>query len=207
MRLDDVAEFVEKRFSYKPNWNIRVIGGEFFAHDVVGFRFEMNVPDIRDGDRIIPVTGHMDLTVEHLERMDEEELTHHLVGEIRSMEVHEMDEWLAVDRRQIAGPHKIRNYVYRGVAEGVRRSDFSRRDPDRAPLPRRSAGRALFHGPGLSTMLSQTPDFGGSDAWEKVPTGEGGPVSIPVKVRGRWARLLQEARRYLGAPTADGRDQ
>ncbi len=199
MRLDDAVEFAEQRFGYKPGWDIEA---SQIDAEVLTFRIRMRVPDIKDGERIIPVTSHLNISLDTVERMDEHELLQTLVAEIRTMEVHEMDEWFAIDRRQIAGPHKVRNYVDRGARqEGGRRGD---RTPNRAALARRSPDRKVFYGPSSLTMLSQTPDFGGSGTWKVVQAGEVRPMSLPRQGGGRWKHVLQEARRYFGASPAAG---
>lgn len=90
-----------RRFTYKPNVELkpRAMDGELFLWLVV------STPDSNDPGKVINVTHNNSITKEHFSRMGFEEFTTWIRSCVRTMEAHEMDEFLRVDGRMIKNPH------------------------------------------------------------------------------------------------------
>jgi hypothetical protein len=99
MTFAEVESFVA-RITYKPQSTLTVWKNS--SCDGISLLFTKYVVDVADNSRVIPLVNSYSST--YLPR-DQEELIHMINTVVRTLELHEINEWLKLDGRCVVEPH------------------------------------------------------------------------------------------------------
>ena len=113
MTYREFYQFVEFRFRYKPNFRIFVkdhdeltktvyIGCVMFVFNARHKQKRHEKPDLA---QIVSVHDDIILSEDDIRKMEEKDLIHVIRLELKKMELHEMDEWITLDGKQLCDPH------------------------------------------------------------------------------------------------------
>lgn len=95
-KVERLQEFV-KTISYKPGWRFEVVTTEWDTGLLIGF----DAPDANHPERTVPVQT-IDVRFGYL---PSDHWVAQLRAAIRSLEFHEVDEWLCIDGVRVREPH------------------------------------------------------------------------------------------------------
>ena len=105
------VEDVLRRFTYKPNWTVRYLGGPGHLIEISAV-----VPDSRSVKILNTymeskvqrpkITIQKQFAVPYFGTEDVDAFLFWLMNAIRHMEIHEMEEWAQLDGKLINDPHK-----------------------------------------------------------------------------------------------------